>query len=143
MNHKEYKERILNSFGTISAFVRIKNLSKDQERNLRHYFSGKMAKNKVERFQFWLDKKMRPSGKNLDPLEITTQERKTVRSSIFVGFSTVEEFVKKYPEFTQTFVSNVITGRKIRRCSRFDLLFSILRSDSQKWRKEFLKEINK
>lgn len=108
MKNKTLKERIVEKFGSVRAFAFhdkqplpawtvIRVLNGDKKRHVD------FLTNKIEESL----EKLKPSNKY-----ITDGQRELIRRTILIEFGSFAEFVRKYPDYSKTFVSNIVKGRK-------------------------------
>lgn len=119
----QLKTKIKNKFGTIERFI-------SEQKSLKrwtiiHALQGRY----IEKRRFGILKQIESIYKELDPVAdpflITNEEREFVRVSILIKFGSMRNFAK-YSKFSQTFLSNVINGKKIRRDEKFNKLISLI-----------------
>lgn len=120
MNRIQLRRDIKSKFGTVARFSRVAGLETTFVWNvLSNRTRGKLYYNQVnaayQRFKNYTD-----------PELITDQERAFIDRKIFKHFRTPARLANRYPIFTPVFLSNVITGRLLRKTKRVQKLVNIL-----------------
>lgn len=123
MNISNLKKEIKTKFRTISRFAEV---SEIPEKDLRYYLSGKMSSLRSSEYEKSISRLLKLVKPGPDPRFITEAEREYVRTTIVLNFRSIRRFSDKNPEFTISFISNIVTGRRKIRTKRFFELLRIL-----------------
>lgn len=113
------KFKTLRHFG-ISANIEYAELSK--------FFAQRMAHDKADLFWREIESALRNVNCIPNEKEITKAERDEIRAKIVVNYKSIDRFITDNPGFSKSFISNVITGRRIRKDERFDMLINAVNS---------------
>jgi hypothetical protein len=123
MTTESLKLEIKSKFRTISRFAEISGIP---ERDIRYLLSGKMSSSRSLSFERELRRLSRSIKELPDPRFITDYDRETIRGFIALNFRSIRRFSNEFPEFSVSFVSNIVTGRRKLRTERFEKLRRIL-----------------
>lgn len=115
----DLKIRIKDKFKTIKNFSRLANLN---NKELYGYFCFRMAKSKIDEYEKLLEKLIVETPVMGNPQEIDAYDREYIRSRIALNYKTFGHFVVDNPSFSKPFISNIISGKRVRKDERFKRL---------------------
>ncbi|MCK5642201.1 MAG: hypothetical protein KAJ19_15455 [Gammaproteobacteria bacterium] len=119
MNREELKSEIKKEFGTIQRFGRVAGIDREK---LLFAISKKANQDKIDA----LEKVFKSfKGKGNEEM-ITTVDRLRVETQIFKHFRKRQIFRRKFPLFTDKFLSDFLNGKKKYRSARVEKLFQVL-----------------
>jgi len=119
----QIKTEIKQKFGTIAMFQNVAQINKNQ---MIAFLHNRMSSTTRDQFERVIREKIDTLSPGFVPTNIVTdQEREMIRQFIAINYKSIRSFCKSHPEFSVTFVSNIITGRKKTKEKRW---FSLLAS---------------
>jgi hypothetical protein len=117
--------QIRENFGSIKNFCRITNFNYFTATNA---INGRLSERKTEFILNQLNELIHSTPKpNCDEC-INDNEREIIRVHLLTRFKTTRNFVKQHPDFSGTFVHNVIAGKRKIRDGRFEQLMKTIQS---------------
>jgi hypothetical protein len=117
----DVKKRIKEKFGTIKHFAYSADIHYAE---LNKYFAQRMRPKLAEEFKKKIDELIVQTDVKHINNRILAEEREYIRAKILTNYKNVERFLVDNPEFTKSFISNVINGRKIRNDKRYRRLLA-------------------
>jgi hypothetical protein len=114
-NYDSLKQQIRNKYGSIQEFARISGIRYTKINNLFAYRMPKASEDKlVEEIKSKID--------SIDAAELfmTNDERLAIRGMIFTNYKSVRAFCADFPEFSMTFVSNVLNGVRTKKDAKYN-----------------------
>jgi hypothetical protein len=116
---------IRENFGSIKNFCRITKFNYFTATNA---INGRLSERKTEFILNQLNDLIQSTPKpNCDDC-INDNEREIIRVQLLTKFKTTRNFVAQHPDFSGTFVHNVIAGKRKIRDGRFDNLMKSIQS---------------
>ena len=116
---------IRENFGSIKNFCRITKFNYFTATNA---INGRLSERKTEFILNQLNELIESTPKpNCDEC-INDNEREMIRVQLLTRFKTTRNFVAQHPDFSGTFVHNVIAGKRKIRDGRFDQLMKTIQS---------------
>lgn len=115
----ETKRKIKEKFGTLLHFGNSVGLPYAE---LNKFFAKRMRITEADVFMRQINELMETKEPIKHPNQIQQEDREYIRAKILINYKNVERFLVDNPEFTKSFISNVINGRKIRSDKRFQRL---------------------
>lgn len=115
----ELKRKIKLKFKTLKHFgecneIEYKELNKFFAQRLNPIVADMMFKN--------LENVLKISQPCVSEKEIPKEDREDLRVRIFLNYRSVDKFIVDNPSFSKSFISNVISGRRVRKDLRFNRL---------------------
>lgn len=118
------KQEIKNKFGTIKSFVTASGLNQNQ---MISYINNRMSDHKKMEFERLIKTKIDEIGPGFVPQNLINEtEREMIRLFVVTNFRSIRNFSNIHPEFSLTFISNIITGRKKTKEKRWFRLLSLI-----------------
>ena len=101
------KKRIIEKFGSINSFAN------HRKQELNSWTIIRALDGTIKKDQEELLKVIKDGLQVLNPeKEIKTDTREFIRRTILTEFSSFAEFNRQFPEFSKSFLSNLINGKK-------------------------------
>lgn len=123
--HFRIQFEIRENFGSLKNFCRIAKFNYFTATNAINF---RLSERKTEYILNQLDELIKSTPKpNCDEC-INDNEREMIRVQLLTKFKTTRNFVKQHPDFSGTFVHNVIAGKRKIRDGRFDNLMKTIQS---------------
>lgn len=123
------KTEIKQKFGTIKSFTDFAGINPNQ---MIAFLNNRMSNETKSQFEQRIRNIIESAPADFRPSNlITDQEREMVRQFVAVNYKSIRSFCKVHPEFTLTFISNVITGRKKTKEKRWHKLIDVMRMDAK------------
>lgn len=130
MTHIEKRKKAIKTkFGTISRFIQLSGLEK---KPVMAWMAGRMSQTLVDDFTRVLDTAIKSVQTHPDPRKITREQRDFIRLQILIHWKTISNFTQQHPQFSHTFISNVITGRRKTADSRLNDLFLVIQKQTKR-----------
>jgi hypothetical protein len=82
------------------------------EKEMRNFFSGKMAMSKTEQYLNILQSKIQDTDLTPDPKHTSDEQREFIRQNIVIKYHSIRGFCRTYEQYHPVMVSNIITGRR-------------------------------
>lgn len=130
---ERHKKAMKRKSGTIRNFATMTGI---EEKQIRHYLTGKMNRPDFIAMGKQLDINIKLMDDWPGKPQITQSEREMIRVGIFIHWGTVTQFCASNPQFTDVFVSKVVTGFKKIRSARFESLVLVIQNANQKASKQ-------
>ncbi len=121
MNKQEIKEQIKESFGTMARFSRIAGIKAS---DVWFVLSPRNKDEQAVKEMFVVFKSFRNIHCNE---QITDQERSWIEGEIFFQFKTRSRLTRAFPQFSDSFLSNLINGKLKYKTKRVEKLVEILK----------------
>jgi hypothetical protein len=114
-NYDSLKQQIRNKYGSIQEFARISGIRYTKINNLFAYRMPKASEDK-------LVEEIKSKINSIDAAELfmTNDERLAIRGMIFTNYKSVRAFCADFPEFSMTFVSNVLNGVRTKKDAKYN-----------------------
>lgn len=109
--HSQLKAKIINKFGSIKAFCKVKNLDHYEVRKFLIRSDRKLTPAKLEAISDF-DRIVDNTATRPDPSLITANDRAFIFIQIEKNFGDVQGFVDAFPEFNPNTVYQVINGHR-------------------------------
>lgn len=123
------KTEIKQKFGTIKSFTDATGINPNQ---MIAFLNNRMSETTKMQFEQMIRSKMESIAPGFKPMHlITDDEREMVRQFVVVNYKSIRSFCKQHPEFTLTFISNIITGRKKTKEKRWHKLISLMQTHAK------------
>jgi hypothetical protein len=121
-NLKTLKEKVIERFGSVRAFAFHPGQVVPSWTVIR-VFRGEKKRNQEELFEL-----LEKQAKILKPSKnkISAGQRELIRRTILIHYKTTTDFCSVYPDFSRTFVSDVIRGKKTTFDARTKKLFVLI-----------------
>ncbi len=120
-NYDSLKEQIRSKYGSIQEFARLSGIRYTSINNL---FAYRMPQKSQEKLVAQIKDKIEQID-NKD-LFMTNDERLVIRGLMFTGYKSVRAFCADFPEFSMTFVSNVLNGLRTKKDIKYYKLLETL-----------------
>ncbi len=118
------KQEIKTKFGTIKSFIDASGLNSNQ---MIAYINNRMSDQKKNEFENLIKSKIDQLAPGFVPQYlITDKEREKIRLFVVTHYRSIRSFTKVHPEFSLTFISNIITGRKKTKEKRWFKLIELI-----------------
>jgi uncharacterized protein YeaC (DUF1315 family) len=127
------KKAIKTKFGTIGRFIHLAGLEK---KPVMSWMAGRMSQTLVDDFTRVLDTAIKQIDPHPDPRKITQEQRDFIRLQILIHWKTISNFTQQHPEFSHTFISNVITGRRKTADQRLNDLVLVIQKQTKRQTKK-------
>jgi hypothetical protein len=127
LNTKKYdylKNAIRKKYGSIINFSKMTGIRYSV---LTNFFGYRMIPSTEERVLIAINDKLNHDI-TYKMLFITDDERIEVRKLIFGYYKNVRTFCTKYPQFSNTFISNVLNGIRLNKDAKFINLLNVLKN---------------
>lgn len=125
----QIKTEIKQKFGTIAMFQNVAQINKNQ---MIAFLHDRMSPSSRDQFERVIREKIDTLSPGFVPTNsINDQEREMIRQMVVVNYKSIRSFCKQHPEFTITFISNIITGRKKTKEKRWFSLISLLQNEAK------------
>lgn len=112
------KEQIKSKFGSVRAFAKASGI---KYFTLVNYFTGRMKEEQAAKFASELPAIIEATNADSKGL-IQDVERNQLRVELITKHKSVRNFCKANPDFSMTFVSNIIRGARKKKDARFNEL---------------------
>jgi hypothetical protein len=114
-NYDALKQQIRNKYGSIQEFARISGIRYTKINNLFAYRMPKASEDK-------LVEEINAKIQSIDAADLfmTNDERLAIRGMIFTNYKSVRAFCADFPEFSMTFVSNVLNGVRTKKDAKYN-----------------------
>lgn len=123
------KTEIKQKFGTIKSFTDVAGINPNQ---MIAFLNNRMSNATKNEFEQLIRSKIDSIAPGFKPTNlINDDEREMVRQFVVVNYKSIRSFCKQHPEFTLTFVSNIITGRKKTKEKRWHKFISLMQNSSK------------
>lgn len=123
------KTEIKQKFGTIKSFTDVAGINPNQ---MIAFLNNRMSNATKNQFEQLVRTKIDSIAPGFKPTNlINDDEREMVRQFVVVNYKSIRSFCKQHPEFTLTFVSNIITGRKKTKEKRWHKFISLMQNSSK------------
>lgn len=121
-NHETLKQQIRSKYGSIQDFARLSGIRYTKINNL---FAYRMPKASEDKLLQEINSKMN----EIDPTDLfmTNEERLAIRGMIFSNYKSVRAFCADFPEFSMTFVSNVLNGVRTKKDAKYNAFVTTLK----------------
>lgn len=123
------KQEIKEKFGTIKSFVTASGLNENQ---MIAYIHNRMSDHKKLEFERLIKSKIDEIAPGFVPQNmINDNDREKVRLFVVKHYKSIRNFTKIHPEFSLTFISNIVTGRKKTKEKRWFKLLSLIETEEK------------
>lgn len=123
------KQEIKEKFGTIKSFVTASGLNENQ---MIAYIHNRMSDHKKVEFERLIKSKIDEIAPGFVPQNvINDNDREKVRLFVVTHYKSIRNFTKIHPEFSLTFISNIVTGRKKTKEKRWFKLLSLIETEEK------------
>lgn len=123
------KQEIKEKFGTIKSFVTASGLNENQ---MIAYIHNRMSDHKKLEFERLIKSKIDEIAPGFVPQNvINDNDREKVRLFVVTHYKSIRNFTKIHPEFSLTFISNIVTGRKKTKEKRWFKLLSLIETEEK------------
>lgn len=120
---KDLKRRIKAKFGTVNFFC---DCSGYPYSEIVKIFSLKMNKLKIDDEIKRVEVLLASTPVLTNPDHIPAGEPEMLRATIMSNYRSINQFLVDHPEFTRSFMSNLINGKKVKNDSRYQKLKGIV-----------------
>jgi len=125
----QIKTEIKQKFGTIAMFQNVAQINKNQ---MIAYLHDRMSASTRDQFEHLIREKIDTLSPGFVPTNIVTdQEREMIRQFIVINYKSIRSFCKSHPEYSVTFISNIITGRKKTKEKRWFMLLASFQNEAK------------
>lgn len=121
-NHDVLKQEIRNKYGSIQQFARLSGIRYSTINNLFAYRLPPASEQKL-----LSEIKEKIQTVQADDLFMTNEERLAIRGMIFTNYKSVRAFCADFPEFSMTFVSNVLNGIRTKKDTKYNAFVATLK----------------
>lgn len=121
-NHDWLKKQIRSKYGSIQEFARLSGMRYTSINNL---FAYRIPQKSQEKLVAEITQHIEKID-NKD-LFMTNDERLAIRGMIFTNYKSVRAFCADFPEFSMTFVSNVLNGLRTKKDVKYFKLIETLK----------------
>lgn len=121
-NHDALKQQIRSKYGSIQDFARLSGIRYTKINNL---FAYRMPKASEEKLLQEINAKLNEIDST--DLFMTNEERLAIRGMIFTNYKSVRAFCADFPEFSMTFVSNVLNGVRTKKDTKYNAFVATLK----------------
>lgn len=121
-NHDVLKQEIRNKYGSIQQFARLSGIRYSTINNLFAYRLPPASEQKL-----LSEIKGKIQTVQADDLFMTNEERLAIRGMIFTNYKSVRAFCADFPEFSMTFVSNVLNGIRTKKDTKYNAFVATLK----------------
>jgi hypothetical protein len=120
---KDLKKRIKEKFGTVSFFCEC---SEYPYSEIVKIFSMKMNKLRIDDEIKQVEVLLASTPVLANPDHIPDPEREMLRATIMSNYRSINSFLVDHPEFTKSFMSNIINGKRVKNDDRYRKLKGIV-----------------
>lgn len=121
----EIKKLMKDKFGTIRRFSELSGIP---EKNLRNFFSGKLAMSTIEKLSTDLIEQINQTPVEENPNTVGQLDKEFIRGGISIKYKSIREFCRMHPKFKPVMVSNILTGRRKKRDGKVKEIIGLLES---------------
>lgn len=123
------KTEIKQKFGTIKSFTDFAGINPNQ---MIAFLNNRMSNETKSQFEQRIRNIIESAPIDFKPINlITDDEREMIRQFVAINYKSIRSFCKQHPEFTLTFISNIITGRKKTKEKRWHKLIDVIQTDAK------------
>jgi len=124
MNAQKLKEAIVQKYGSVNRFCQLVGLqSTDMYGYLNRQPSNPVTLEEIRQLY------EKTPNRLINRVEVTLEERKLIRASIYNNYHNLSEFARQHPRYSQSWLSILINGKMKRKTPKVKQLLELLSNE--------------